>query len=160
MVGGAVAMMFRLFYKFKVSRRSAFEVRDLGAKGMGVVAARKIQKGELLLREQPLLVVSHCQDSRQLGTWEQEIEEALGRLPDDQLRSFWSLSDCHSETKTSAVGIVRTNALPIETAQGDMVGVYANVSRFNHSCNNNVNNSYQEEHGEVGKGSQASHRPV
>ncbi|CAK9068713.1 unnamed protein product [Durusdinium trenchii] len=149
MVGGAVAMMFRLFYKFKVSRRSAFEVRDLGAKGMGVVAARKIQKGELLLREQPLLVVSHCQDSRQLGTWEQEIEEALGRLPDDQLRSFWSLSDCHSETKTSAVGIVRTNALPIETAQGDMVGVYANVSRFNHSCNNNVNNSYQEEHGEV-----------
>ena len=45
--------------------------------------------------------------------------------------------DCHSEEK-SAVGIVRTNGLPIETSQGDFVGVYENVSRFNHSCNNNV----------------------
>ena len=33
---------------------------------------------------------------------------------------------------------MRTNGLPIETSQGDFVGVYENVSRFNHSCNNNV----------------------
>jgi len=39
------------------------------------------------------------------------------------------------------VGIVRTNGLPVETAEGDMVGVYPTVSRFNHSCNNNVDAS-------------------
>lgn len=45
--------------------------------------------------------------------------------------------DCHGSEK-SVVGIVRTNGLPVETAEGDMVGVYPTVSRFNHSCNNNV----------------------
>ncbi len=45
--------------------------------------------------------------------------------------------DCHTLEK-SVVGIVRTNGLPIETPEGDMVGVYPTVSRFNHSCNNNV----------------------
>ena len=39
------------------------------------------------------------------------------------------------------MGILRTNGLPVETAEGDMVGVYPTVSRFNHSCNNNVDAS-------------------
>ena len=135
----------------KVMRRSrAWEVRDLGEKGMGVVAARKIEKGEKLLQEEPLIVVSQCMDSRDLPAWGEEIEDKLGKLPDDQLQSFWNLADCHADSGKSAVGIVRTNALPIETAAGDMVGVYASVARFNHSCSNNVNNSYQEERGEVG----------
>ena len=46
--------------------------------------------------------------------------------------------DCHTDEK-SVVGIVRTNGLPVETPEGDMVGVYPTVSRFNHSCNNNAN---------------------
>lgn len=129
-------------------RGKPFEVHDFGDKGMGVVAARDIQKGELLLREQPLFLVSQCRDSRQLDAWENEINAALRKLPEHDLQSFWNLADCHTDEK-SVVGIVRTNGLPVETAEGDMVGVYPTVSRFNHSCNNNVNNSYQEEYGEV-----------
>eukprot|EP00435_Cladocopium_sp_Y103_P018247 s2256_g4.t1 len=74
-------------------RGKLFEVHDFGDKGMGVVAARDIQKGELLLREQPLFLVSQCRDSRQLDAWENEINAALRKLPEHDLQSFWSLAE-------------------------------------------------------------------
>ncbi|CAJ1339077.1 unnamed protein product [Effrenium voratum] len=128
----------------------AFEVRDLGEKGMGVVAARDIRKGERLLEEQPLLVVSRCRDTRELDAWEEEILAEVAKKPAAQQDAFWGLADCHTPEAKTAVGICRTNGLPVETAEGEMVGIYATVSRFNHSCNNNVNNSYQDDkNGEV-----------
>lgn len=127
----------------------AFQVQDLGPKGMGVVAARDIEKGELLLKEQPLLVVPVVRDTRQLDAWEQRILADLADCPQQQQDSFWELADCHSEVgQKTATGIVRTNGLPIERADGaDVVGLYSTMSRFNHSCVHNVNNSYQEDAG-------------
>eukprot|EP00439_Symbiodinium_sp_Y106_P048804 s4313_g6.t1 len=127
----------------------AFQVQDLGPKGMGVVAARDIEKGELLLKEQPLLVVPVVRDTRQLDAWEQRILADLADCPQQQQDSFWELADCHSEVgQKTATGIVRTNGLPIERADGaDVVGLYSTMSRFNHSCIHNVNNSYQEDAG-------------
>merc|ERR1740130_2055762 len=50
---------------------------------------------------------------------------------------------------------MKTNGLPIEDGSGvDKVGVYGTVSRFNHSCNHNVNNSWQPE---KGKGMECLH---
>ncbi|CAJ1376360.1 unnamed protein product [Effrenium voratum] len=135
----------------KAASGPAFEVRDLGDKGMGVVAARDIRKGERLLEEQPLLVVSRCRDTRELDSWEEEILAEVAKKPAAQQDAFWGLADdCHTPEAKTAVGICRTNGLPVETAEGEMVGIYATVSRFNHSCNNNVNNSYQDDkNGEV-----------
>lgn len=116
-------------------------VCELQGKGLGVVAREKIRKGDLILRERPLVVVETIVslEEQTLKTWNERINQLLKRTDEATQRSFWELSDAHNSPQKSASGVVRTNGLPIESEDGkDYVGVYSWVSRFNHSCIQNV----------------------
>jgi len=130
--------------------RLAFEVRALEGRGMGAVASRHIHRGERILEEKPVLVVPAISNSSQLASWGPKIEARLKEMNLNDRHAFWELADSHlgSDGQASAVGIVRTNGLPIEDGtDAGSLGVYLTVSRFNHSCNHNVNNSWQPDMG-------------
>ena len=134
----------------------------LPGKGCGVVAARDIRPGELIIAETPLLVlpwwVRHsmfpgtvlqgCEViSRYLdnilyfyfvGREKKDfLDRAMKDLTSDQRKQFFSLHDSkvgEGEEKT-VDGIWRTNnfALGQSGARSDN-GLFLRISRFNHSC--------------------------
>ena len=115
----------------------AYAVRFVDGKGMGVVATRDITCGERLIAEPPLL--TFCSSSTE--EYEQSAVTAVDNLPKSERAVFDSLynakiwpNDCHPHSEV--LGIVATNC--IEVTDLSVSGIFATISRFNHSCAPNV----------------------
>jgi len=115
----------------------AFEVCDSKHGGKGVFAKRAITRGELILCEEPLLIVD-------------DDDETLNKSNFDELDAInqarvMELEDSHAEkTKDkSLAGIIRTNSYPTLTAEGKGTLLYI-FSRFNHSCTPTIMHKYND----------------
>lgn len=143
-----------------------FRVQKIPGKGMGVIAARDILVGELIMTEKPLLSLttepntgakpSAADYTRVLCV----VEEQVNRLSTDEQGRFFALSGyirdvfvddddekakgkTSTATKTpSALDIFRTNALPM--AKGS-AGVFPDLARLNSHCRPNVHYSWDDE---------------
>lgn len=135
--------------KVLMRKAAAFEVRNVqGGKGLGVIATRKIFRGEFLFREQPFITFDETAIDEVADEDSEHILRALAKHPEEEQKRFWGLADsCRSPgASKSARGIARTNGFPHwnDDSQGCL---YLTISRFNHSCNPNVQNTWQEEEG-------------
>jgi len=103
-------------------------VRPIPGKGLGVVAARDIKRGELLVSEMPLLNF----------TFGKGLSESLQKMNLCSRRKLMSLHDRQSEggRRKTVLGVVVTNCLGGK--DGKTTLVYCTISRFNHSCLPNV----------------------
>jgi len=117
----------------------AYYESALPGKGCGVVAARDISPGELLLAESPLIVVPWWVRHSMFPSKEKKdcLARAVRDLTPDQRREFFNLHDSkagENEPKTID-GIWRTNnfALGPSGPRSDN-GLFLKISRFNHSC--------------------------
>ncbi|CAJ1395697.1 unnamed protein product [Effrenium voratum] len=125
--------------------QSFIAVEELEGKGFGVVATRRLRRGELVLRERPLLGVPGSFEAvdllnrTSLGQLEEDLQAALRQLSAELRRSFWALSDCHGDTKTAA-GVALTNALHL----GEGGGILPISARFNHSCVPNIQGTWAD----------------
>ncbi|KAK0191879.1 SET domain-containing protein [Armillaria mellea] len=105
-------------------------VKDAGDKGLGAFATRDIQRGDLILTEQPLLAFPNESPSPI------EFRLVMEKHSPKDLLTFLSLKNAHPHEDTIH-GIYRTNAF----AGG---GIVIQASRFNHSCRPNARYSYHE----------------
>ena len=126
--------------------QDAFEIRSLGAKGRGAIAKKDLQKGDLILKEAPLLIITR----EDLGRYtDEDIEQRLAELPERDQTHFWELFDAklfESAGRGSAKSRVLTNSYPVEDELGEeAVAVFNTLARFNHSCVPNVHNSWDPE---------------
>lgn len=106
-------------------------------KGKGLVAIEKISKGTRILSEEPIITVPRNEpDSEQLRI---SICQQVDALSEHQRRAFLSMHNIHAYRNAAEqyLGIVRTNALPIET-NGSEGGIFLEVCRINYACDNNV----------------------
>ena len=88
-------------------------------KGLGVVATEDIEAGELLLREEPLLLVTDWSPHHLTEAWQQ--------LSPAQQAKFLLLAN--SQTNVSPVlGIALTNMIPVNR-EGTVFAVFETVSR-------------------------------
>jgi len=117
----------------------AYRESALPGKGCGVVAARNINIGELLLAESPLIVVPWWVRHSMFPAKEKKecLARAVRDLTPDQRKEFFNLHDSkvgENEPKTID-GIWRTNnfALGPSGPRSDN-GLFLKISRFNHSC--------------------------
>jgi len=116
--------------------REAFVSRQIEGKGIGVIALRNIKQGELIISEEPLLIIPWwVRHSIYPG---KDLEDTLSKfledLPEDKYQLFMSLSDCKSEEK-SEIGIWRTNNFALgPTSPKSSNGIFPTIARFNHSC--------------------------
>ncbi|KAI0300251.1 hypothetical protein BC826DRAFT_992282 [Russula brevipes] len=120
----------------------AFTVQDLPGRGKGLIAARRIQRGELLIREQPLILVPH-----QINTSpSQLIWDLVQQLSPAQVASFYNLSHVNLPgnpspeelAKQLPLAIFQTNAV----AAGSDVGLFPTMARLNHGCSGAFNSVY------------------
>ncbi|KAH9836259.1 SET domain-containing protein [Rhodofomes roseus] len=118
-------------------------VQDIPGKGKGVIAARAIVPGELVLLEAPLFTLPSDYDNS-------AVLAKLAALTESEQRQFLSLTNCHQGRLPPPLGTCKTNALPCgdqSSSYGDRaerVGIFLMGSRFNSSCVQNVNNFWDD----------------
>ncbi|CAE7929762.1 ABCG15, partial [Symbiodinium necroappetens] len=120
--------------------RPAAEVVDCGTKGQGVLATQDIRPGEVLSCEKPLMRLTvNGRDS----SWYDEAEEQFQRSKEDVQRRIFYLADTFSEGPKTLLGILRTNLFSAD--ESDDVLLCEMASRFNHSCNANCEQVWNQE---------------
>ena len=118
-----------------------------GEKGRGLVASQRIQWGEEILREQPLLLINN---SSSLLAWSDTVLGLVRDLAEKERRQLEELADNSgladtaeflylrgvrglSEENLRTLRIIRTNGINL-AEDGDRTGLYLRFSRVNHSC--------------------------
>jgi hypothetical protein len=123
-----------------------YALRDVPDKGKGLVAIEKISKGTRILSEKPIIIVPgvprSVPDSEQLRI---SICEQVNALSEHQRRAFLSMHNIHAYRNAAEqyLGIIRTNALPIET-EGSEGAIFLEACRINHACDNNAQKNWNE----------------
>ncbi|KAJ7736880.1 hypothetical protein B0H16DRAFT_1425528 [Mycena metata] len=125
-----------------------FEIRECDDKGLGMIALRRIARGEVIVRQRPLLF-SHPTlhiNPDQMHTF---FESALAGLSPDTQSAFNSLRNAQLETEDvpRSRGIILTNALATQVPQShdptaNYNAVFASLSRANHDCSPNAHYSF------------------
>eukprot|EP01006_Ploeotia_vitrea_P028125 TRINITY_DN60863_c0_g1_i1.p2 TRINITY_DN60863_c0_g1~~TRINITY_DN60863_c0_g1_i1.p2 ORF type:complete len:210 (+),score=23.25 TRINITY_DN60863_c0_g1_i1:29-631(+) len=128
----------------KLSKKAA--VRDLGPKGCGIIAVECITaQNTILARCKPLVIAmtqwdvvlnllrdgtSSVTSALQLAGGKQEVEVSANAMAE----ALDVDPGIEEKVVRQLFSVVRTNALEIS---GEMVGLFLNFSRFNHSCDPN-----------------------
>jgi len=104
-----------------------WEVRDIEGKGKGVIALKKIGRGELVMLDYASLLV----DSELAGTLGQASEpgmvsQAVNQLPDRD--EILSLSRSSIETSAAAEDILRTNSYDIRSGGVEYAALFPRLS--------------------------------
>jgi hypothetical protein len=118
-------------------------LQDVPEKGKGLVAIEKIPKGTRILSEEPIITIPQNQPvSEQLRA---SICQQFNALSKHQQQAFLSMHNIHAYGTAAEqyLGIVRTNALPIES-DGIEAGIFLEACRINHACDNNAQKSWNE----------------
>eukprot|EP00933_Yihiella_yeosuensis_P024798 TRINITY_DN1922_c1_g2_i1.p1 TRINITY_DN1922_c1_g2~~TRINITY_DN1922_c1_g2_i1.p1 ORF type:complete len:505 (+),score=84.69 TRINITY_DN1922_c1_g2_i1:100-1614(+) len=124
--------------------RPCFETLDLKegkVKGLGVLATSDIKRGQLILSEEPILKFRSSDP-----VWLCRIRKMVRDSPQKRkaLSSLYDAFRRETGGKKSLRGVVQTNAFRCGMkTEYYVLGIQA--SRFNHSCNSNCEQSYDEE---------------
>lgn len=104
-------------------------------KGFGLMAARKLKQGELILSELPALVfTSELYDRLDRDQFERHIlENSLIYMPEAELAEFLTLADAWSPESPRIYNIITSNMFNLN----DHMAVFVKISRINHSCKPN-----------------------
>lgn len=110
--------------------------------GLGLFATQKYTAGDLVIEEKFIfeLPVYMCNTKK--------VNRAVESLNEAEASLFWALSDCQASegsrpTTPSAMGILRTNALPA-SIDPICVAIFPTIARINHSCVPNVHHAWNE----------------
>jgi len=119
-----------------------FILRHLPGRGIGAVAIRDIRRGELLLRERPLLFIPR----ENLTSLAQSVLDLVQLLSPDQAASFYNLS--HAGLREDLSPEVLSNSLPLAIFRTNAValrsdaGLFPMMARLNHGCSGAFNSVY------------------
>ena len=130
---------------------TAFRLTDLPGKGQGLVAVRSLAPGELVITEEPLIVFTDGEPMSEILTRFEELSEA-------EQGAVLGLYDPGEDSSNQTEGVAEERHkrfLRISWANGLQLsglsehgepgsGLYATVSRLNHSCAPNVAWSWRE----------------
>jgi len=116
-----------------------FSIVETTRSGVGMVAARNILAGDIIIREKPVIVIPPQIKSSQY-TWKEKVqylENVVSCLPEADRSKFFNLHDCKKLTGSvkSVEGIFRTNNFALGPLTATTAhGVFLLASRINHSC--------------------------
>ncbi|KAF1845543.1 SET domain-containing protein [Cucurbitaria berberidis CBS 394.84] len=116
-----------------------YEVRSIPGKGQGMIAKCKIPRGTRIISEKPIFIVPRGVND--MDALENAILKDVARLSAEQRKAFFALHNIHGEKHDPALGIARTNALPLGAGALES-GVFLQASRINHACSSNAQNTW------------------
>ncbi|CDO71128.1 hypothetical protein BN946_scf184844.g132 [Trametes cinnabarina] len=114
--------------------------------GVGLFATRAIAKGSVVLGEAPIFT-----QPPPPGRTNSTVMAALSQCTRDEQRQYFNLTNAYKAPRPGkrellpALGIFETNALPCGKARGGRrAGIFLVAARLNHSCQPNVERSWDE----------------
>jgi len=123
-----------------------FEVVPIEGRGFAAVATRDLALGEIILAETPVL---SCRTDEPGEAWREMLYAEFERLTPEAQAEVMALHDTLiTKPEKSVEGILFTNAIGRQLAKFDMA-LLLKVSRFNHSCSPNVEQSWDEDAGQA-----------
>ncbi|CAF1088325.1 unnamed protein product [Brachionus calyciflorus] len=117
-----------------------YEIKE-NENGMGLYALKRIQRGELILAEKPILKLRQNVPQHQLKIY---VEDEVSKLSDEEKSKIFELFDYNSPK--TAIGIFSTNGYMLGK-KSDYCGLFYLISRINHSCRPNVCHHWCENEG-------------
>ncbi|KAF4894958.1 SET domain-containing protein 5 [Colletotrichum fructicola] len=123
-----------------------YRIMAVDGKGKGMFAARRIARGTRLLAESPVFRVPR--DEPNLQKLEAVMAQKVRSLSQAQRQSFLALHNCHGTRHSQALGIAKTNALPLGSGAREG-GIFLEASRINHSCRHNAQNTWNADRGQL-----------
>ena len=111
-----------------------------------MIAMAEIPKGTRILSELPLFCVSW--DNPDMDAVDDMVTNEVSRLNVAQRREFFDLTNIHGATHSLAMGIARTNVLPLGS-NARSGGLFLVASRVNHSCRHNAQHTWNENIGRL-----------
>lgn len=126
---------------------SAYEIVPVEGKGLGVVAKRKIKRGEIVMSDYPSLLIG----TGFLGTAQPHhrrrmLKQAINQLPDKLRSKVRGLSRGAEKYEVDAILGPNANTVMIGEQDGEQmhVGLFAEAARINHGCRPNVHSRFSE----------------
>jgi hypothetical protein len=122
---------------------SLYILQEVPGRGKGLIARKSIPKGTRILSERPVITIPEI--PRSIEWLRSHISQQVDSLTKDQRRSFVSMHNLYpyKSTVEQYLGIIRTNALPIES--GDIGGgIFLEACRINHACDNNAQKNWNK----------------
>ncbi|KAI0836962.1 SET domain-containing protein [Hypoxylon sp. FL0890] len=114
-----------------------FHKTEVSGKGIGIVASRRIRKGEIILVRSPTMMVQTAPHvEMEPGARDVLYDIAVGKLPKKGRELFMGQmgKDVHDKVETNCFQLYIDGA----NESGSHLGCYPEVSRFNHDCRPNV----------------------
>jgi len=113
----------------------AFKVVAIEGKGYGMVAVRTIRQGEIILTENPLLILNKSKKERDKGP---SLQEQFTNLSESNKAKVLKLHHENPEgtLEEKIKGIFESNT--IEVTPVNSIALYPTIPRINHSCSPSV----------------------
>ena len=111
----------------RANSNSAYQLTSIDGKGLGFIATRRISAGEKILEERPIVMGNMTKLKQNFGI----ILAQLSSTKRQQIRALYN-----AFPEDNDVGILVTNSYGLGP-QGQLSGLFENLSRLNHSCRPN-----------------------
>ena len=110
-----------------------FTLQEVPGKGKGVVTTRKILKGTRILSEAPIITVPENASNSQV--LRESISRQVAGLPSDQRQAFLRMCNIYpGDNASQYLGIVRTNALPMDDGSGIFITACRSRCSYSSIC--------------------------
>ncbi|KAI5918041.1 hypothetical protein F4810DRAFT_726387 [Camillea tinctor] len=123
-----------------VSTPPPYEIKDIGGKGLGVIANRYIQQGEIIMSRFPVILRMIDIEPWKYRDVLQLLHRAGIQLPTKDKAAMLALA--HSKGGYIVDDIMNTNSFGVLLDDVDHQGLYLDVSRINHACKPNLFNRF------------------
>ncbi|KAH8881337.1 SET domain-containing protein [Thozetella sp. PMI_491] len=126
-----------------VNTSTPFDVRDIPGKGKGLIASRRIAKGELLLVDYPRFIAdTHFPLRTKRERGRQLLQRAADQVADPE--QLLNLARSGAEGAHAIEDVMRTNSFSVTIDDKFFMGMFPNIARINHACNPNAFTRFSE----------------
>lgn len=125
-------------------RDQLYTIAPSPGKGLGAFAAYTLEPGEVVLREEPVILITPPPMRQGMGYDVHEVgrrvQSAFDLLPEEVRTDILSLSSHSSAAEKNSLNYDPLNAIFRSNAyvSGDEIGLFPKIARINHSCRPNT----------------------
>ncbi|KAK4184246.1 hypothetical protein QBC35DRAFT_441840 [Podospora australis] len=139
--------LFSVYAQNRELKGKPYKIAPVEGKGLGVVATRKIKRGEIIMTDYPALLIGTgflANTKPHIGR--RMLKQAIKQLPEGTRRKVEGLQRGQERFEVEAILGPNSNTVSIGEEPGERVhvGLFAEAARINHGCRPNAHSRFSE----------------